>query len=128
MARHAARAQVGTARRAARAEAVAWLLFSAGGMASALLVPVLLLLFGVAFPPALLAPPEHAYLLDLLRHPLSRIVLLGLCALALLHWAHRFRYTLFDGLQLTRLRAPITVVCYAVATAGSVWAAVVLWQ
>lgn len=114
--------------RRARAEAAAWLLFSAGGMASALLVPVLLLLFGVAFPLGVLAPPDHAYLSAVLRNPLTRLVLLGLCVLALLHWAHRFRYTLFDGLQLTRLRTPITVLCYVVAAAGSVWAAVALWQ
>jgi fumarate reductase subunit D len=31
-----------------------------------------------------------------LRHPLTRIVLLALCLLALFHWAHRFRYTLYD--------------------------------
>jgi hypothetical protein len=30
-------------------------------------------------------------------------------------------------LQLPRLRAPITVLCYAGALAGSVWAAVVLF-
>jgi fumarate reductase subunit D len=35
-----------------------------------------------------------------LRHPLTRIVLLALCVLTLFYWAHRFRYTLYDGLQL----------------------------
>jgi fumarate reductase subunit D len=108
-------------------EAVAWLLFSAGGMLSALLVPVLLLLFGVVFPSGWLAPPEHTYLLTVLRHPLTRVALLGLCVLSLLHWAHRFRYTLFDGLQLKRLRTPINLLCYAGAVAGSLWAAVVLF-
>jgi fumarate reductase subunit D len=110
-----------------RSHAAAWLLFSAGGMVSALLVPVLLLLFGVLFPLGLLAPPDHAGLAALLRHPLVAIVLFGLCVLALLHWAHRFRYTLFDGLQLERLRGPISALCYAGALAGSVWAAFVLF-
>jgi fumarate reductase subunit D len=109
-----------------RAEAAAWLLFSAGGMVSALLVPVLLLLFGVLFPLGVLAPPGHTGLAALLAHPLVRVVLLGLCVLSLLHWAHRFRYTLFDGLKLDRTRTPITVLCYAAVLAGSVWAAVVL--
>ena len=112
---------------AVTSEAVAWLLFSAGGMASALLVPVLLLLFGVVFPLGLLAPPEHAYLLAVLGHPLTRLVLLVLCVLSLLHWAHRFRYTLYDGLQLRRLSKPIILLCYVAAVAGSVWAAVVLF-
>jgi fumarate reductase subunit D len=42
--------------------------------------------------------------------------------------AHRFRYTLFDGLQLARLRIPINVLCYAAVLAGSVWAAFVLFR
>jgi len=110
-----------------KAEAAAWLLFSAGGMVTALLVPVLVLLFGVLFPLGLLAPPDQAGLAALLGHPIIAILLLGLCVLALLHWAHRFRYTLFDGLQLKRLRAPISAICYAAVLAGSVWAAFVLF-
>jgi fumarate reductase subunit D len=108
-------------------EAVAWLLFSAGGMASALLVPVLLLLFGVLFPLGVFAPPGHAGFAALLRHPLTQLVLLGLCVLSLMHWAHRFRYTLYDGLQLKRFSRPISLLCYGAAIAGSVWAAVVLF-
>jgi fumarate reductase subunit D len=115
------------ATRPSRAEAAAWLLFSAGGMVTALLVPVLVLLFGVLFPLGVLAPPDHAGLAALLAHPLVRIILFGLCVLALLHWAHRFRYTLFDGLQLKRLRTPVNVLCYAAALAGTVWAAIVLF-
>ena len=114
--------------RRSSSEAAAWLLFSAGGMASALVVPVLLLLLGLAFPAGLLVPPEHADLLALLDNPLVRGALLVLCALSLLHWAHRFRYTLFDGLQLTRLRTPINLLCYAAAAAGSAWAAIVLLE
>jgi fumarate reductase subunit D len=113
--------------RRSSSEALAWLLFSAGGMASALLVPVLLLLFGVMFPLGLLAPPDHTYLSAVLRHPLTRLVLFVLCVLSLLHWAHRFRYTLHDGLQLKRLRKPITLLCYLGAAAGSLWAAIVLF-
>lgn len=112
--------------RPSRTEAAAWLLFSAGGMVSALLVPVLLLLFGVLFPLGLPAPPDHGGLAALLSHPLVRIVLFGLCVLALLHWAHRFRYLLFDGLRVDRLRGAITVLCYAAVLAGSAWAASVL--
>jgi succinate dehydrogenase subunit D len=108
------------------AEAIAWLLFSAGGMASALLAPVLLLLFGVLVPLGV-AAPEDADLASVLRHPLTQLALLVVCVLSLMHWAHRFRYTLYDGLQLKRLRTPINFLCYVAALAGSVWAAVVLF-
>ena len=104
-----------------------WLLFSAGGMAAAMLIPGLLLLFGVAFPLGWLGPPDHAHLLAVLRNPVTRLVLLGVCVLALFHWAHRFRYTLYDGLQLYHLTVLIAVLCYGVALAGTAVAAYTLW-
>lgn len=107
-------------------EPLAWLLFSSGGMVAALLVPVLLLLFGVAFPLGWLDAPDHAYLLAVLRNPITLLVLFGLCVLALFHWAHRFRYTLYDGLQLKRAAGLIIALCYGGAVAGSIIAAVVL--
>jgi fumarate reductase subunit D len=61
---------------------------------------ILLLLFGVLYPLGSVGAPNYPHLLAVLRHPLTRIVLLALCVLALFHWAHRFRYTLYDGLQL----------------------------
>jgi fumarate reductase subunit D len=96
-----------------------WLLFSAGGVVTALLVPVLLFLFGLAFPLGWISPPDHAHLYAVLSHPISRIVLFGLCVLGLFHWAHRFRYTLHDGLQLKRIDTQIEVACYGAALLGS---------
>lgn len=96
-----------------------WLLFSAGGMVSALALPILMLLFGVAFPLGLLDAPDPAHLLAVLRHPVTRIVLAGLFVLALFHWAHRFRFTLEHGLRLGRFDPVIAVCCYGVAAAGS---------
>ena len=61
-----------------------------------------------------------------LGHPLTRIVLLGLCVLGLVHWAHRFRYTLHEGLQLGRVDNQVAIVCYGAAVVGSVAAAYVL--
>jgi fumarate reductase subunit D len=107
-------------------EPFAWLLFSAGGVLAALFVPVLLLLFGLAFPLGWLSPPDHEHLLGLVRNPFTRVVLLGLCVLALFHWAHRFRYTLYDGLQLKRARTAIAAACYGTAIVGSVIAGYVL--
>lgn len=97
-----------------------WLLFSAGGMVAALLVPVLLFLFGLAFPLGWLDAPDHGHLLAVLQNPITKLILFGLCALALFHWAHRFRYTLYDGLQLKRFSVPIVVLCYGGAVAGSI--------
>jgi fumarate reductase subunit D len=107
-------------------EPFAWLLFSAGGVVAAVVAPVLLVLFGLAFPLGWLSSPDHDHLLAVVHHPLTRVVLLGVCVLALFHWAHRFRYTLYDGLQLKRLRTPIAWACYGSALVGSVVAGYVL--
>jgi fumarate reductase subunit D len=109
-----------------RVEPFLWLLFSGGGVVAALMIPVLLFLFAVAFPLGWLAAPDHAHLLAVLQHPVTRVVLLGLCVLALFHWAHRFRYTLYDGLQLKRLDRVISVVCYGGALLGSLVSAYLL--
>jgi len=105
-----------------------WLLFSAGGVLSALFLPVLVFLFGVALPLGWLAAPGLDHLQGLLRNPLTLLVVLGLSVLSLFHWAQRFRYTLFDGLKLKDHQRPINICCYTVAVLGSVAAAIVLWQ
>jgi fumarate reductase subunit D len=105
-----------------------WLLFSAGGMLSALLVPGLLFLLGLAFPLGWISPPTHPDLLAVIGHPIARLALFALCMLSLFHWAHRFRYTLYDGLQIKHLNEVIAVLCYGGAIAGSVAAAYLLWQ
>jgi fumarate reductase subunit D len=115
-----------TTRRRPSPEPLLWLLFSAGGMIAALLVPILLFLFGVAFPLDLLTPPDHSHLLAVLRNPITRLILFGLCALALFHWAHRFRYTLYDGLQLKRFSVAIILFCYGGAVVGSIISAYLL--
>ena len=108
------------------AEPYLWLLFSAGGVLSAMLMPALLLLFGLAFPLGWLAPPSHEHMLAVLGNPLARLVLLGLCVLSLFHWAHRFRHTLHDAVRFTH--PMIAALCYGAAVAGSATAAYLLWQ
>jgi fumarate reductase subunit D len=100
-------------------EALLWMLFSAGGVLAALLIPILLLLFGLAFPLGWLSPPGHEHLLGVLRAPMTRAVLWLLCALSLFHWAHRFRYTLYDGLQIKHLNELVNLFCYGGAIVGS---------
>ena len=109
-------------------EPLLWLLFSAGGVLAAMLLPVLVLLFGVAFPLGWLSPPGHQQILPLLSHAIARISLFLLCMLSLFHGAHRFRYTLYDGLQIKHLNEVINVLCYGGAIIGSLWAAYLLWQ
>lgn len=109
-------------------EALLWMLFSAGGVLSALLMPVLLALFGLAFPLGLVAPPDHEHLRTVVGHPISRLTLFALCMLSLFHWAHRFRHTLYDGLQIKHLNEMVAVLCYGTAVAASLVAAYLLWQ
>lgn len=105
-----------------------WSLFSAGGVVAALLLPVHLFLFGLAFPLALLPPPAYEHLRALARLPGVRIYLFILCSLPLFHWAHRFRYTLYDGLQVKHLNEVIFTLCYGGAIAGTIVAGYLLWN
>ncbi len=108
-------------------EAFFWMLFSAGGVVAAMLIPVQLFLFGVAIPLGWVQAPSYEHLIALLRSPLVRIYLFVLCALPLFHWAHRFRFTLYDGLQVKHLNEVIFTLCYGGAVVGSAVAAYLLW-
>ena len=57
-----------------------------------------------------------------------RVALFVLCALSLFHAAHRFRYTLYDGLQIKHLNELINLLCYGGAVVGSVAAGYLLWR
>ena len=105
-----------------------WALFSAGGVVAAFLIPVLLVLYGLAFPLGWLEAPSYESTLALVRHPLTRLVLFVLCSLPLFHWAHRFRFTLYDGLQIKHLNELINVICYGGAIAGTALAGYLLWN
>lgn len=97
------------------AEPFLWLLFSAGGVLTALTVPVVLFLFGIAFPLGWLDPPSDAEIYTLLRNPLARLAVVVLCGLGLMHAAHRLRHTIRDGLQLQRHGTAIAAACYGTA-------------
>jgi fumarate reductase subunit D len=74
-----------------------------------------------------LAPPSYQSTLALISQPLVRLVLFALCCLSLFHWAHRFRYTLYDGLQIKHLNEVIFAFCYGGAIVGTVLAGYLLW-
>ena len=105
-----------------------WALFSAGGVVAALLLPVHAFLFGVAIPLGWVAAPSYEHLAALVRLPLVRVYFFVLCSLPLFHWAHRFRYTLYDGLQVKHLNEVINVFCYGGAVLGTVAAGYLLWS
>ena len=107
-------------------EPVLWLLFSAGGVVSALTLPVLVLLLGIAFPLGWLTAPTYEHLAAVVRHPVTRLALFGICVLSLVHAAHRFRFTLYDGLQIKHLNELINPLCYGGAIVGSLAAAYVM--
>ncbi len=104
-----------------------WTLFSMGGIVAAFFIPVHLFLFGLAFPLGWLQGPSYVNLLALVKLPLTRIYLFVLCSLPLFHWAHRFKYTLYDGLQIKHLNEVINTFCYGGAIVGTVLAAYLLW-
>ncbi len=109
-------------------EPLLWMAFSAGGVLAALLIPSLLFLFGLAFPLGWFPGPDHAQMLAVLGHPLARLVVFLLCTLSLFHWAHRFRNTLYDGLQIKHLNKLINLFCYGGAIVGSVVAGYLVLQ
>jgi succinate dehydrogenase subunit D len=106
-------------------EPIVWLLFSGGGVVASVFLPVLIVLFGLAIPLGWVQP-DYGHLHAVVTHWLTRLVLLGLLVLMLFHAAHRFRFTLYDGLQLRRLATPIAVICYGAAMVGSLAALLIV--
>jgi fumarate reductase subunit D len=109
-------------------EPLLWMLFSAGGIVSAMLLPALLLLFGIAFPLGWVTPPSYDHVLRVFSNPITRLVIFGLCALSLFHWAHRFRHTLYDGLQIKHLNEMVAILSYGAAIVGTAVTAYLVWQ
>jgi fumarate reductase subunit D len=95
-----------------------WLAFSGGGVLAAIFLPVLVFLFALAFPLGWIDPPTHAQLLAVVGHPLTFLILLAIFPVILIHAAHRFRYTLYDGLQVKH-KGLVALLCYGGALAGS---------
>ncbi len=115
------------ARRRSR-EPFFWALFSSGGMASALFFPALALLLWFALPSGWVDAPSHGRLVAKLEPPLVRLGLFVLISLSLFHWGHRFRFTLYDGLQLKHLYGLIATLCYGGAGVLTGLAAYLLWS
>jgi len=101
-----------------RLEPLLWILFSAGGIVAAFLIPVHLFLQGIAFPLGWAKSPDYATTAALVAHRL----------VPLFHFAHRIRYTLYDGLQIKHLNEVIAACCYGSAVLGTLVAGFLLWN
>ncbi len=98
---------------------IIWGLFAAGGTVAAFLVPALILITCLGVPLGLLPADALSYrhLLDLLQHPLSRLVTFAVLFLVVWHAAHRTRITAHDlGIRNDPL---VAFVCYGIAAAGT---------
>lgn len=111
------------------AEPLWWLLFAMGGTVAAFLVPVHILINGLGLATGWAREPmafERAHALA--SHPLARLYLFVLISLSALHWAHRFRYTLAEGLHLKASFLPVSLGTYGAAVIGVVLAAIALMR
>jgi fumarate reductase subunit D len=107
--------------RPSRIEPVFWLLFSGGGMVIALLFPVHIAILGIAYAAGWLPEDALSYdrIVGLARHPWTKLYLLGLVALPLFHWAHRFRFTVHHQFGVHRWKRLVAVACYGTAVVGT---------
>ena len=94
-------------------------------MLAAMFLPAAVLVLWIAAPLGW-APEANETFAGLVRHPLARLALFGFLSLAFFHWAHRFRYTLYDGLQLYHLNELIAALTYGIATILSLAAGIIL--
>lgn len=107
-------------------EPLFWSLFGAGGTISAFFLPIILILVGFAIPLGWVTP-SYDYLLQLVSPWYSRLIILAIISLSLFHWAHRFRFTLHEGLQLHPYDKPIAIFCYGFAFLTSILAIILLF-
>ena len=107
---------------------IVWGLFAAGGTMAAFVVPGLILITCLGVPLGLLSADALSYanVLELLQHPLSKLVTFAVLFLIIWHAAHRMRITAHDfGVRRDKLVASI---CYGIAAAGSLLMIVALPQ
>lgn len=98
---------------------IVWGLFAAGGTVAAFVVPVLILITCLGVPLGLLPADTLSYqhVLELLQHPLSKLITFGVLFLLIWHAAHRMRITAHDlGIRKDTV---VMLVCYGIAAAGT---------
>ena len=101
-----------------------WLTFSGGGVIAAVFLPILVILLAFALPLGWV-DPSHAHLEGVVESWFTRLALFALIVPMLVHAAHRFRYTVYDGLQVKH-KGLVALACYGGAMALSLVAFYVL--
>jgi fumarate reductase subunit D len=105
---------------------IIWSLFAAGGTITAFLMPLLVLLIGLAVPLGWLEAETFSYtqIESLFGNPLIRLILFGLLFLSVWHAAHRMRITVHDfGLRADMLAA---ILFYSIALIATIILAIAL--
>jgi fumarate reductase subunit D len=114
------------AQKPAFAHMVWWFLFGGGGVVSAILLPVHILVQGILGPLGIVLVADRHYdtWARLLGNPIVKLYLLVLIALPFFHFAHRLRYLVVDlGVPAART-LPAQVIFYGGAvlvTAVTIW-------
>jgi succinate dehydrogenase subunit D len=94
-------------------------------MIGALFVPALIIITGFYWP--ILRPDGAQQAYALVNHWLMRLLLFVVISLSFFHWAHRFRYILFD-LGLKGGREIVAWICYGAAIIGTVVAGLLAFR
>ena len=109
-------------------EPIWWSLFSAGGMISAMVFPILIIITGILVPLGLTNDSlnfERVH--SAVSHPFIKLILFTIISLPLFHWAHRFKFTLVD-VGLKSVSMLISIFCYGGAITGTIIAAILLYK
>jgi fumarate reductase subunit D len=107
---------------------IIWGLFAAGGTLAAFVLPVLILITCFAVPLGLVSADVLSYerVLDLIEHPLSKLVTFAILFLIIWHAAHRMRITAHDlGIRNDTV---VMVICYGIAAAGTILSLIALFS
>ena len=92
-------------------------------MIGAFFVPILIIITGLVFP--LLRTHDASQVWELLNHWITRTLLFVVISLSFFHWAHRFRYIVFD-LGLKAGRGAVAFLCYGSAIIGTLAAGAIV--
>jgi fumarate reductase subunit D len=109
-------------------EAFWWSLFSAGGVLSALFLPILILLTGFILPFSGAASGErYQRVVAYAGWWPVQVLLIAVISLSFFHCAHRIRHVMMD-VGLHAASGALGVVCYSAALAGSIAAGFVVFS